>query len=110
MIEFLRNVSSKLQMLLLIVPDGDVRRAIDQNVRGHKRGIGEKAYGRVFAVLAGLFLELGHSVEPAHPGYAIENPSQFSVFRYLALVEDDMPVGIDSACDKGGRDLSRVSA
>ena len=66
-------------MLLLILADRHVRRAVDQNVGGHQVRIGVEADRRVLAVLAGLLLELGHAVEPAEAGDAIEHPGEFGV-------------------------------
>ena len=63
----------------------------------------------VLAVLAGLFLELRHAVEPAHPRDAIEDPAKFGMFVHLALVEQDRAGGIDPARDIGGRDFPRCA-
>ena len=88
-------------MLLLVLADRHMGRAIDENVGSHQRGIGIEANGRVLAVLAGLLLELRHPVEPADAGNAIEDPGQFGMFRHLALVEHDMSRRIDTSRNEG---------
>ena len=65
-VELLRDVAAELEMLLLVLADRHVRRAIDQDVGRHQARIGVKPDRGVLAVLAGLLLELGHAVEPAH--------------------------------------------
>ena len=88
-------------MLLLVLADRHMGRAIDQDVGGHQRRIGEQADRDVLAILAGLFLELRHAVEPAHAGDAIEHPGELGVLGDLALVEDDVLLRIDAAGDEG---------
>ena len=107
-VEFLRDVARELQMLLLVLADRHVGRAIDQNVGRHQARIGVKPDGGVLAVLARLLLELRHAVEPAEAGDAIENPGQLGVLRDLALVEDDVLFRIDAAGDEGRRHLADV--
>ena len=109
-IEFLGDVARQLQMLLLIVADRHMRRAIDQNVGGHQHRIVEQADRSVFAILAGLVLELRHAVQPADARHAVQHPGEFGVFRHLALVEDDVLLRIDAAGDEGGGDFAGVVA
>jgi hypothetical protein len=59
------------------------------------------------AVLAGLVLELGHAVEPAHPGGAVEQPLQLGMGGHLRLVEQHRAVGIDPAGDQRRDHLQR---
>ena len=94
-------------MLLLIVADRNVSRAIDENVSGHQHGIIVKADRRVLPVLARFFLELGHPVEPAEPGDAVQHPGEFSMLGDPALVEDDVGFRIDAAGEKGCGHLAR---
>ena len=97
-------------MLLLVLADRHMRRAIDQNIGGHQHGIIVEADGGVLAVLAGLVLELRHAVQPANARDAVQDPGEFGVFGNLALVEDDVLLGVDPAGDEGRRDLARVVA
>ncbi len=96
-------------MLLLVVADRHMGGAIHQNVGRHQHRIIVEADGRVLAVLAGLFLELGHAVEPADPRHAIEDPGQLRVSGDLALVEHDVLLRIDAAGDEGGGDFAGVA-
>ena len=60
-------------------------------------GIGIKPDRCVLAILAGLFLELRHAVQPAEARHAIEHPGELGMLGDLALIEDDMFLGIDAA-------------
>ena len=78
-VELLRDVAGELQVLLLVVADGHVRRPIGEDVGRHQVRIDVEPDGRVLAVLAGLLLELRHAVEPAEPRDAIEDPGELGV-------------------------------
>ena len=93
-------------MLLLVLADRHVRRAIGENVGRHQVRIGVKADRRVLAILAGLLLELRHAVEPAEARHAIEDPGELGVLRHLALVEEDALLGVEAGGDVGGRHLA----
>ena len=105
-VEFLGDVARQFDVLLLVLADGNMGGAIKQDVRRHQGRIGEKADRGVLAILAGLFLELGHAIEPADAGDAIENPGQLRVFRDLALIENDVFDRVDARGDIGGGDLA----
>ena len=105
-VELLRDVARQLQVLLLVVADGHVRRAVGENVGRHQVGIDVEPDGGVLAVLAGLLLELRHAVEPAEPRHAIEDPGELGVLGDLALVEEDRALGIEPGGDVGGRHLA----
>src|SRR5262249_3253286 len=64
----------------------------------------------VLAILAGLLLELGHAVEPAEAGDAVEDPGQLRMAGHLALVEDDVLAGVDAGGEIAGRHLARLRA
>src|SRR5262249_49205751 len=74
-VEFLRDVARELQVLLLVLPDGHMRGAINQDVGGHQRRIGVKTDRRILAFLPGLLLELVLAFEPAEAGDAFEHPA-----------------------------------
>ena len=61
-------------------------------------------------MLARLFLELGHPVEPAEPGDAVEHPGQTRVIRVLALIEQDILFRVDAGGDIGGGHDARALA
>ncbi len=93
-------------MLLLVLADRDMGGAIGQDVGRHQDRIGVEADRSVLAVLAGLVLELGHAVEPAEAGDAVEDPGELGMGRHLALVEHDRPLRVDAGREEGGGDLA----
>ena len=60
-------------------------------------------------MLAGFFLELGHTVQPANAGNAIKDPGQSHMSGHLALVKDDMIFWVDTGCKISCRDFARIS-
>jgi hypothetical protein len=80
-VELERDVAGELDMLLLVLADGDVGRAINQHVGRLQHRVGEQADARALAVLARLVLELGHAIEPTHPRGALEDPGELGVCR-----------------------------
>ena len=95
-------------MLLLVLADGHVGGVIEQNVGGHQVRVDVEPGRGVLPVLAGLLLELGHAVQPADAGDAIEDPGKLGVAGHLALVEHDVAGGIDARGDEGRGHLARV--
>ena len=59
-------------------------------------------------MFACLFFELGHAVQPAHSGNAIQDPGKLRVAADLGLVEDDVLFRIDARRDKGGGYLTDI--
>ncbi len=68
-------------MLLLVLANGTWVARLDQNVRRHQAGIGIEANAGIFAILASLFLELRHAVQPADPCNAVDDPAQLGMRR-----------------------------
>ncbi len=97
-------------MLLLVLADRHMRRLIAEDVGGHQHRIGIEAEPGHVAVLARLFLELRHPVEPAERRQAAEQPAEFGMRADHALVEDDAAFGVDAGGDIGGGDLARRMA
>ena len=89
-------------MLFLVFADRHVGRLVDEDVSGLQHGIGEQADGGPLLVLAGLVLELGHPLEPAETGHAIEDPGHFGMRRHGRLGENRALFGINA-----GRDIGR---
>ena len=83
--------------------------AIQENVGRHQHRVVVKTDRRRLAILAGLFLELRHAVEPAHPRHAIENPGELGMAGDLALVEHDVLLRIDAGGDERRGDLAGVA-
>ena len=86
-------------MLLLVFTDGNQVSLIQQNVRSHERGVGEQTAVDVFGVLCALVLELGHTGQLAEHGVALQDPAQFAVLRNVALDEQSVLFGVQTAGD-----------
>ena len=80
-VELDRDVAGELEMLLLVVADRHVGGEIGEDVGGHQHRIVVEPDRGVLAVLAGLLLELGHAVEPAEAGDAVEHPGELGMGR-----------------------------
>ena len=104
-IEFPRDVPRQFQMLFLVLADRHMGCLVSQDVGRHQIGIDIEPDGSLFLVLAGLFLELGHPVQPAHARHAIEYPGKLRVLGNLALVENNGARGIEPAGQIGGGDV-----
>src|SRR5262245_20683796 len=94
-------------MLLLIFAYGNVRCAIGKDVGGHQIWINVEPHGRVLAILARLFLDLGHPIEPADASDAVKYPREFGMLGNLALVEDDVFLRVDAAGEECSRHFTR---
>jgi hypothetical protein len=81
---------------------------VEQDVGRHQDRIDVEPDRGVLAVLAGLLLELGHAVEPADAGDAVEDPGKLRMGGHLALVEDDVLAGVDAGREITGRHLARL--
>ena len=105
-IELLGDVAGEFDVLLLVLTDRHVCRLVDQDVGRHQVWIDVQARTRGIAVLAGLVLELGHAVQPAEAGDAVEDPGEFRVRRHMALHEQGRARRIDARRDIAGRDFA----
>src|SRR3546814_8250529 len=65
-VELLGDVAGQFQVLLLVLADRHMGRLVDQDVGGHEVRIDVEAGRGLFAILAGLVLELCHAVQPAN--------------------------------------------
>lgn len=63
-------------MLFLILTHRYMRAFIRENIGCHEDGVGVEAQGSIFPVLARLFLELGHAVQPTERRMSAQNPGQ----------------------------------
>ena len=97
-------------MLALILAHRHMGRLIGQDVGRHQVRIDVEPDRGVLAILARLFLELGHAVQPAKASHAVEDPGELGVGRHLALVEDDMLAGIDAGRQERRRHLAGLGA
>src|ERR1017187_9207891 len=88
----LGQVSGELEVLALVVADGDEVGLVEQDVGRHEDRVGEQAEpGRLLAVFARLVLELGHPGQLAHAGGALEQPGQLGMLMDMALDEQGAP-------------------
>jgi hypothetical protein len=107
-VELRRDIARELEMLFLVVTDGNVRRLIEQHVGRLQHRIGVKADARAFAVLARFFLELRHAVEPADARGAEQQPCELGMRGDASLVEQDRLGRIDPGRHQRRRHLARV--
>ena len=85
-------------------------RLVEQNVRRHQRRIREQARVDVIGVLLRLVLELGHALQFAHVGEAVENPGKLRMAAHVALAVDDVLFGVQAAGDVDGCQLQTAAA
>ena len=76
---------------------------IADDVGRHQHRVGIEADRSRFLVLARLFLELRHAVQPANTGNAAEDPGKLGMFRHLGLVEYDALLRVEAAGEIGRR-------
>jgi hypothetical protein len=95
-------------MLLLILTHRHMRGLVQQDVGGHQDRVGIEAQDGIVLLLARLFLELGHAVQPAERRVAGQDPVQFGMAGHRRLVEQDVLVRIDPRRDIGGRHLADI--
>ena len=86
-------------MLLLVVPDRDEVRLIEQYVRRHEGGVGEQTAVNVVGVLCALVLELRHAGELPEHGEAVEHPAELGVRGHMALHKERDLVRVKAAGD-----------
>ena len=87
----LGQVTGELQVLALVIAHGDEVGVVEQDVGGHEGRVDEEANPgpKLFATFGRLVLPLGHPVQLAHAGGALEQPGQFGVLVDVALDEQD---------------------
>lgn len=108
MVHGVGQLAGKLEMLLLVLADGDVGGLVEEDVGGLQDGVGEEAelegglvgrggfHGVRVVGHACLGLPLGHSCEIAHAGMAAQDPHELGVLQDVLLGEDDTAVGIQA--------------
>ena len=97
-------------MLLLVRADGHKVALVEQDVRGHEHGIGQKARVDVVGVLLRLILELGHAPQLAHVGEAPQEPGELAVRGHVALAVHDVLLRVQTAGDEQGQRLRAAAA
>ena len=93
------HVPAELDVLFLVVPDGDKVRLVEQDIRRHEGGVGEQAAVYIVCVLGALVFELRHAGELSEHGEAVEHPAEFRVRGDVALHEERHLVRVEPAGD-----------
>ncbi len=86
-------------MLFLVFADRHHSGGIEQDVRGHEHGVGEKAYVHVLFLSSGFVLELGHALHIAHGRDGLQKPGELGVGGDLRLLEDNRTFRIEAEGD-----------
>jgi hypothetical protein len=102
------DVAGQFQMLFLVLAGRHFGGLVEQDVGRLQHRIGVEADAGPLLVLARLLLELGHPVQPAEAGDAVEDPGQFGVRAHGRLGEDDRLRRIEARGQIGGGDLARL--
>ena len=97
-------------MLLLVRADGYDGCVEQQDIGSHQHGVGEETRVDVIGMLGGLVLELGHAVELAHIGEAVQDPCQLRMAGNMALAVDDVLFGIQTGGDIDGGQIKAALA
>ncbi len=103
------HVPGQLQVLALVVADGDRGGVIEEDVRRHQDRIREESDPRRLLPLP-LVLELGHPPQLTHGGGAFEQPGQLGVLGNVALYEERATVRIEPDGEQVQRRIQRVGA
>ena len=92
-----RDVAGDLDVLALVVADGDLVGVVQHDVGGLERRVGEQP-GRdeVALALGRLVLELGHPAELAEADRALHDPAELGVLGHVALDEDGGDLGVEA--------------
>lgn len=89
-VEALGETASELEMLELVFADRNVDGVVEEDVGGHEDGVVENTDVDAVLTFAFVFV-LGHAVELAHAGDAVQDPAEFGMCRDAGLaVEMDV--------------------
>ncbi len=103
------DVPRHLQVLLLVPPDRDHIRIVEQDVGGLEHRVGEQT--RIRAEPAGNLVLVGNSaLQQPYRCDAAQEPHQLRVLRHLRLAEKDAPVRVQSGGEKSQRAAAHVRA
>jgi hypothetical protein len=105
-VEAASDLPHQLDVLALVIADGDLRRSVGEHVGGHQHRVEEERGRSQIALRSRLFLELVHAVEVAVGGDGGEHPGQLGVLGDVGLAEEDALIGRVEA--GGKQDRGRV--
>jgi hypothetical protein len=103
-VEPLRDLSHQLDVLLLILTDGNLVGPVRKHVRGLQDRVEEEPRRDELLLLSRLLLELGHPSQLSVCRHARQQPAQLGVLMDVGLAEQDAAVGVEpgSEHDRGG--------
>ena len=89
----------QLHMLLLILAHRHQIRLIEQNVTSHQAGVSKQTGIDIVGIFGGLILKLGHAAQLTEHRIAIQHPAQLRMLMDMALDEQGVLLGIQTAGD-----------
>ena len=98
-VETVGHLSRKLQMLCLVVTNRNMGSLVYQNIRSLKHRIREQPKLQFLIpvlLVRGLIFPLCHSAQVSSACLTAEDPHQFRVGGYVALVEDGATLGVQA--------------
>ena len=103
-VEALRDVARKLEVLALVVAHRHLVGLVEQDVGGLEHRVEEDPGGDELALARRLVLELGHAVQVAVGGHSAEQPGELGVLVHVGLAEQDATLGVEPGGheDRGG--------
>jgi hypothetical protein len=99
-VEALGDVARQLDVLALVLADGDLVRPVGEHVGGLQHGIEEQPGRHQVPLRAGLLFELGHPVQISERGHRREQPAELGVLVHIALAEEDAAARIQPGCEQ----------
>ncbi len=109
MVELLGDIAGQFQVLTLVFTDRYMGCLVDQDIGGLQHGVGIETHRSALLVLAGLVLELSHTIEPAEAGDTVQQPGQFAVGAHGRLREYGRFLDIDAGGQVTGGDLAGLA-
>ena len=103
-VEAAGTLAGHLHVLLLILADGHLDGAVDEDVGGHEGGIGQETGVDVVGLLADFLLEGGDTLELAEVGVHVEVEVKLKHLVNVALDIDGGFVGVEAAGEVFGED------
>ena len=98
-VEARADVAAELDMLALILADGDEVGLVEQDIGGHEHGIGKQARGDIICMLLRFHFELRHARQLAELRIAAQHPRKLRMLRHVGLDEHDVLLRIEAAGD-----------
>ena len=97
-------------MLALVGSDRDHVRLVKKDICCHQDRVGKQTGIDIIGMLCGLVLKLGHPVQLAHVGIAVEDPCQLCMRRDMGLIIQACLLRIDPGGNIEGKKASGAFA